>query len=65
VKQDVATLIQSQERSKAFNLEEIKDEIETLNQKKALGLDLITAKMLEELPKETLVNLMYIFNAIL
>jgi hypothetical protein len=33
--------------------------------KKAPGLDLITAGMLKELPKEGLVNLMYIFNAIL
>jgi len=36
-----------------------------LNQKMAPGLDLITARMLKELPKEGLVNLMYIFNAIL
>ena len=35
-----------------------------LNQKKAPGLDLITARMLKELPKEGLVNLM-LFNAIL
>jgi len=36
-----------------------------LNQKKAPGLDLITARTLKELSKEGLVNLMYIFNAIL
>jgi hypothetical protein len=36
-----------------------------LNQKKAPGLDLITARMLKELPKEGLVNPMYIFNVIL
>jgi hypothetical protein len=36
-----------------------------LNQKKAPGLDLITVRMLKELPKAGLVNLMYIFNAIL
>jgi len=30
-----------------------------LNQKKAPGLDLITAKMLKELPNEGLVNLIY------
>jgi hypothetical protein len=36
-----------------------------LNQKKAPGLDLFNAKMLKELPKEELIDLMYIFNAIL
>jgi hypothetical protein len=39
-----------------------------LNQKKkkkAPGLDHFTAKMLKEIPKEGLVNLMYIFSAIL
>jgi hypothetical protein len=36
-----------------------------LNQEKAPGLDLITARMLKELPKEGLVTLLYIFNAIL
>ena len=35
------------------------------NQKKATGLDRTAARMLKELPKEGLVNLMYIFNAIL
>ena len=35
-----------------------------LNQRKA-RLDIITAKMLKELPKEGLLNLMYIFNAVL
>jgi hypothetical protein len=33
--------------------------------KKSSRLDLITARMLKELPKEGLVNLMYIFNATL
>jgi hypothetical protein len=65
VKQDLATHIQLQEHLKAFTLKEIKDEIKMLNQKKAPGLDLITARMLKELPKEGLVNLMYIFSAIL
>ena len=36
-----------------------------LDQKKAPGHDLITARTLKELPKEGLVNLMYIFSAIL
>ena len=36
-----------------------------LNQKKAPGLNFISARMLKELPKEGPVNLMHIFNAIL
>jgi hypothetical protein len=65
VEQDLATPIQLQERLKAFTLKEIKYEIKMLNQKKAPGLDLITARMLKELPKEGLINLIYILNAIL
>jgi len=65
VEQGLATPIQSQESLNALTLKEIKDEIKMLNQKKAPGIDLITARMLKELPKEGLVNLMYIFSAIL
>jgi hypothetical protein len=65
VEQDLATPIQSQEHLKAFILKEIIDEIKMLNQKKVPGLNLITARMLKELPKEGLVNIMYIFNALL
>jgi hypothetical protein len=65
VERDLATSIQSQERLKSFTLKEIKDVIKMLGQKKAPGLDLIIAIMSKELPKEGLVNLMYIFNAIL
>jgi len=65
VEQDLATPIQSQERLKAFTLKEIKEEIKMLNQKRAPGLNLLAARMLKELPKVGLVNLMYIFNAIL
>jgi hypothetical protein len=65
VEQDLATPIQSQERLKVYTLKEIKDEIKMLNHKKAPGFNLITARMLKELPKEGLVNLMYIFSAIL
>jgi hypothetical protein len=35
-----------------------------LNKKKPV-FDLITARMLKQLPKEGILNLMYIFNAIL
>ena len=48
-----------------FTLKEIKNEITKLNHKKALGIDLITAKMLKELPQEGLLNLVYILNAII
>jgi hypothetical protein len=40
-------------------------EITLLNPRKAPGADLITAKMLEELPRKDLVLLPYIYNAIL
>ena len=56
MEQDLATPIQLQERLKASTLKEMKDEIKMLNQKKAPGLDLITARMLKELPKECLVT---------
>jgi hypothetical protein len=65
VERDLATAVQTQEHLKAFTLKEIKDEIKMLNQKKAPGLDLITARKLKELPKQGPVNLMYVFNAIL
>jgi hypothetical protein len=65
VEQDLATPIQSQERLKVLTLKELPDEIKMLNQIKTPGLNLITARLLKELPKEGLVNLMYIFNAIL
>jgi hypothetical protein len=64
VEHELATLIQSQKRLKVFTLRELKDVIKTLNQTKAQGHDLITAKMLKELP-QGLINLMYIFNVIL
>jgi hypothetical protein len=63
VEQDLATPIYQHERLKPFTLKEI--EITKLNHKKAPGIDLITAKMLKELPQEGLLNLMYILNAII
>jgi hypothetical protein len=53
VEQDLATPIQSQERLKALTSKEIKDEVKMLK-KKAPGLDLITARMLKELPNQEL-----------
>ena len=51
VEQDLATPIRSQECLKAFTLE-MKDEIKILNQIEAPGLNIITARMLKEIPKE-------------
>jgi hypothetical protein len=51
VEQDLATPIHQHERSKPFTLKEIKNEITKLNHNKAPGIDLITAKMLKELPQ--------------
>ena len=50
MERDITTHIQSQERLQAFTLKEIKEVIKMLNQRKA-RLDIITAKMLKELPK--------------
>lgn len=44
---------------------EIKENISFLNNKKAPGIDMITARMLKELPRKGVVMLTYIFNAIL
>jgi len=51
VEQDPATPIQSQERLKAFTLKEIKNDIEILNKKNPV-LDIIAARMLQELRKK-------------
>lgn len=50
---------------KLFTPKEIYKEISLLNNKKAPGEDLITAKMLKEIPRKGLVLLTYIFNSIL
>lgn len=50
---------------KHFTPGKIKEEINSLKNKKAPGNDLITPKMLKELPKKTLVQLTQIYNAIL
>jgi hypothetical protein len=44
---------------------EIKKEITYLNNKRAPGLDQISAKMIQELPKKGTVTVTYIFNAVL
>jgi hypothetical protein len=49
----------------AFSLQKLKQAIKMLNPRKAPGMDLITAQMLQELPHEGLINLLHIFNAIL
>lgn len=50
---------------KPLTPKEIAKEIKLLNPKKAPGADLLTAKMLKELPRKGIVLLTYIFNAIL
>ena len=57
---------QSVEPIKPFTPKEIKEEIGLLNtKKKSLGMDLITPKMLQELPQKGMILLTYSFNAIL
>jgi hypothetical protein len=56
VERDLTTPIQLPENLQAFTLKETKEVIKMLNQRMAPGLDLITAKMLKELPKEGLLK---------
>jgi hypothetical protein len=64
VEQDLATPTEMQVCLKVVTLKELPNEIKMLNQINTPDLDII-AGLLKELPKEGLVNLMYIFNAIL
>jgi hypothetical protein len=48
-----------------FTLQEVRNAVHLLNNKKSLGPDLITPKMLKELPKKGLLTLLYIYNGIL
>jgi len=48
-----------------FTLHEVRKVVHLLNNGKSLGPDLVTAKMLKELPKKSLLTLLYIFNGIL
>ena len=48
-----------------LTLHEIQKGITTLNNKKTPGPDLVTPKMLKELPRKGLIALLYIFNGIL
>lgn len=50
---------------KYFTPGEVREEIKFLNDKKSPGYDLITAKVLKELPKKTTVIVTEIFNAVL
>jgi hypothetical protein len=56
---------QSVEPIKPLAPKEIKKEIGLLNTKKAPGMDLITPKMLKELPPKGVLLITYLFNAIL
>jgi len=48
VEQELKSLIHQQDRLKPFTLKDIKNGIKKLNNKKAPGIDLITATMLKE-----------------
>jgi len=48
-----------------FTLQEIRIAVHHLNNKKAPGPDLVTTKMLKELPQKGLYTLLYIYNGIL
>ncbi|KAK2578299.1 hypothetical protein KPH14_011921 [Odynerus spinipes] len=50
---------------KHFSPVEIKTEIQYLNSKKAPGYDLITAKLLQELPKKAIMAITQIYNAVI
>jgi hypothetical protein len=52
VEQNTETLIPPAHRLRVFTLNEIRDVIQTSNPKRTPGLNLITAKMLQELPKK-------------
>ena len=57
--------VQLFETIKPSTQKEIKEEIGLLNTKKAPGMDLITPKMLKELPQKGIILLTYLYNAIL
>ena len=48
-----------------FTLHEVRDVVHLFNNRKSPGPDLVTPKMLKELPKKGLLTLSYIFNGIL
>jgi hypothetical protein len=54
-----------EEPPRPFTLQETKWKIKKLNSKKAPGVDLITVKMLKELPEKTVKALMHLFSAII
>jgi len=49
----------------ALTLQKLQQEINKLKTRKALGMDNITSQMLKELPKEGLIKLLHIFNAVI
>ena len=52
-------------RTTYFTLHEVREVVHLLNNRKSPGPDLVTTKMLKELPKKGLLTLLYIFNGIL
>jgi hypothetical protein len=65
IEDDNTTLPQNILAIKLLSPKEIKEEISFLNIKEAPGINIITAKMIKELPKKGLVMLTFIFNAML
>ena len=48
-----------------FTFQGIRDAVHRLNNKKTPGADLVTPKMLKELPRKGLLTILYIYNGIL
>jgi len=61
----LASIPNTNQNPNILNLHEVQDGITTLNNKKSPGPDLVTPKMLKELPRKGLVALLYIFNGVL
>jgi hypothetical protein len=64
IEREITTHTQPSESLQAFTLRELRHEIKILNPHRALGIDLITAHMLQEMSHGGYLNLLYVFNAI-
>jgi hypothetical protein len=61
----LASIPNTNHKPNILTFHEVQDGITTLNNKKSPGPDLVTPKMLKELPRKGLISLLYIFNGIL
>ena len=64
VESELAKPVHSTARLPAFTLQNLQQEIIKLKKRKAPGLDNITSQMLKEIPKEGLIKLLHIYNAV-